>query len=177
MSPRKPNPRAHRLAYVFVVASITSACVTETPTLGTDDEDMLDRVADYRSFRKINGAPYKSGVKGTVNIWVSPEGADAYAARNPDRADGGPQIPVGTLIVREVLDEQGAVGKLTLMAKWPEGYQPELGDWWFGVTTPDVTPLFGEADWQIGRMPDCHGCHVPHAGDDYLFGVPGDKRL
>jgi hypothetical protein len=177
MSRRNQNPRAHRVAYAFVVAAVTSACVTEVPVLPDDDHEVLDRAADYRSWRRINAEPYASALKGRINVYVSDEGADAYAARGPETLDQAPEVPVGTIIVREVLSETGAVAKLTLMAKWPKGYQPALGDWWFGVTTPELAPLMGEThEWQIGRMPECHSCHVPHAGDDFLFGVPTDKR-
>jgi hypothetical protein len=178
MSRRNQPPRAHRLAYAFVVAAVTSACVVEVPILPDDDQEVLDRAADYQSFRKVNAEPYASGLKGMINVYVSDEGVDAYLARGPEKIDGADDVPVGTLIVREVLSETGRVTKLTLMAKWPKGYQPELGDWWFGVTTPDLAPIMGETqEWQIGRMPECHGCHIPHAGDDFLFGVPADKRL
>jgi hypothetical protein len=178
MSRRNQNPRAHRAAYAFVVAVVTSACVVEVPELPDEDQELLDRAADYQSFRKVNAEPYASGVKGMINVYVSDEGAAAYAARGPEKIDQADDVPVGTIIVREVLSDTGRVAKLTLMAKGPKGYQPELGDWWFAVTTPDLAPLMGETtdEWQIGRMPECHGCHIPHAGDDFLFGVPADKR-
>src|SRR5688572_12149631 len=105
MSRRTQNPRAHRAAYAFVVAAITSACVVEVPVLPDEDQELLDRAADYRSFRKMNAEAYPSGVKGMINVYVSDEGADAYAARGPETIDQADDVPVGTLIVREVLGE------------------------------------------------------------------------
>jgi hypothetical protein len=174
---RSPNLSAStRLAWTLFVSALATACVTETPELEGKDREYLERAVDYKSFPKINTQPYASGLKGMINVYVSPEGAAAYAARLPSQPDQAAPIPEGTLIVREVLDGQGTVGKLTMMAKGPRGYQPALGDWWFGVTDADLVPLYGEETWEIGRMPACHGCHVPHASDDFLFGVPAEMH-
>jgi hypothetical protein len=165
-------PTSHRLLWSLFVSALSTACVTEMPTLGDEDLAVLARAEDYRSFQRINSAPFASGVKGSVNVWVSPEGAPAYAMLNTPNADAAPPVPEGTVIVREVLDPTGKVTKLTMMAKGPTGYQPELGDWWFAVTDPSFAPIYGEETWQVGRMPECHSCHVPHADEDFLFGVP-----
>jgi len=61
---------------------------------------------------------------------------------------------------------------VTLMAKMAAGYDSTLGDWWFGVTDPQGVPLSDANGPQVGRLTDCHSCHIPRATDDYLFGVP-----
>ena len=67
-----------------------------------------------------------------------------------------PRLNVGTVIVREVLDAQGAISSITAIAKGPPGLDPTLGDWWFAKADPSGS----------------HSCHVPRAAEDYLFGVP-----
>jgi hypothetical protein len=167
---------SHRALWTLFVSVLATACVSETPPIEDEDMTFLARAESYRTWRRINRAPYASGLKGTINVYVSPEGADAYAGYHPDRADDARPIPEGTVIVREVLDATGAVTKVTMMAKGPRGYQPELGDWWFAVTDGNMVPQFGEDTWEIGRMPSCHSCHVPHANDDFVFGVPDAVR-
>jgi len=58
------------------------------------------------------------------------------------------------------------------MGKGPAGYDPTLGDWWFGVTDASGAPLSDSSGEEVGRLTDCHSCHIPRATDDYLFGVP-----
>lgn len=76
------------------------------------------------------------------------------------------------MIVREVLDANGEVAKLTMMAKGPPGYDPTLGAWWFGVTDPNGRPLVQDGQLLVGRLTQCHECHSERADDDFLFGVP-----
>ena len=99
-----------------------------------------------------------------VNVYVRGD-TKAYRAIHPEAASSA-SIAVGTVIVREVFDAQGQLAKLTRMAKGPSGYDPTLGDWWFGEATPDGNPV------RLGRLTDCHGCHEPRAAEDFLFGVP-----
>jgi hypothetical protein len=49
---------------------------------------------------------------------------------------------------------------------------PTLGDWWFGVTDPAGVPITDATGLQVGKLTACHGCHIPRATDDFLFGVP-----
>ena len=81
-------------------------------------------------------------------------------------------VAFGTVIVREVLDARGQITKLTVMAKGPPGYDPSLGDWWFAVTDPRGVPLTENGVVQLGRMNQCHNCHLDRGRDDFLFGVP-----
>jgi len=137
------------------------------------DKTMLDRAATNRGFARINRAPYASTL-GAFDIDVSiNQDARDYRKIHPETSGSNVVMPVGTVIVREVLDANGAVTKITLMGKGPPGYDATLGDWWFGVTDPSGVPLPAtNGGVQVGRLTECHGCHLPRATDDYLFGVP-----
>jgi len=120
-----------------------------------------------RAFEPVNKISYASTV-GTfeINVYITGD-AGTYWRIHPETEATAPlTVGVGTVIVREVLDPQGAVSSITAIAKAPAGFDPTLDDWWFAEADPSGTPQ------QIGAVSACHSCHVPRAADDYLFGVP-----
>jgi hypothetical protein len=147
-----------------------------------DAATILEAIANNRYvssplFAKVTQTPYPStATQGAfISEWVSTFAAAAYASIDPDGGSTA-TVPVGTTIIRAVLSRDGGVQKLTLMTKGPAGYNSDLGDWWFGVTDSDGEPLKNDAGTELGRMASCYGCHVPHKGDDFLFGVPADDH-
>lgn len=127
------------------------------------DRAMMEIASSYKTFTRINAKPYPSTLGAfDINVYVRGD-AREYRGIHPDTA-GTSSIDVGTIIVREVLDANGRLSKLTLMAKGPRDYDPSLGDWWFAELGA------------VGRLIDCHSCHIPRAGDDYLFGVPREAQ-
>ncbi len=129
------------------------------------DRAMMQTASSYKTFTKINVGPYVSTLGAfDINVYVHGDNRQ-YRTIHPETTSTE-TMPIGTLIVREVLDADGKVAKLTMMAKGPAGYDPTLGDWWFGEATPDGVPM------QVGRLTACHSCHIPRATEDYLFGVP-----
>jgi len=151
------------------------------PTTGADaavtapddfDLEMMQIATRYKSFSKIDNTAYASSLGvGNINLYVWGDSKD-YKLVSPETTGSGITMVVGSVIVREVLDSSGAVDKLTLMAKGPAGYDPTLGDWWFGVLDASGTPAVTDGRIQLGRLGDCHSCHIPRETDDYLFGVP-----
>lgn len=151
------------------------------PEVAMDDEALLSTAVHYRdtaAFLQINDVPYASALGGgaIINLYISAPAFASFAIVEPDAVGTGITLPEGALIVREVLDEAGNVQKLTLMAKGPAGYNPELGDYWFAVTELDGTPVVEDGVTLVGRLQGCYGCHDGRAGDDFLFGVPADNR-
>jgi hypothetical protein len=134
------------------------------------DRAMMEIGRSYRTFPRINRRAYQSSL-GAFEINVFAHGdVSAYRSIHPETTGTVAKLDVGTVIVREVLGTNGEVTKLTLMAKGPAGYDDTLGDWWFGEADPQGTPT------RMGRLADCHGCHIPRASADYLFGVPKDAE-
>jgi hypothetical protein len=136
------------------------------------DEASLDRVESYLAMSKINARPYTStlGPFG-INCYITGD-ITGYRKIHPERSGANVTVAPGTVIVREVLDATGKVSKLTVMAKGPPGYDPSLGDWWFGVTDPRGVPLVEKGVLMLGRLTQCHDCHLDRSRDDFLFGVP-----
>jgi len=133
---------------------------------------MLEKASHVSQFTKINTKSYASAIGAfNIDLYVNQD-ATEFREIHPETTGSKVVLPVGTLIVRNVLDASGNITKVTLMGKGPAGYDPTLGDWWFGVTDPTGAPLTDTTGLQVGRLSGCHGCHVPRASDDFLFGVP-----
>lgn len=163
-----------RFACLLLVLGLcpTGCAVGDGSPNSAIDAQMLTTASNYRAWPRINRAAYRSTLGAfNINLYVS-QGADAFRRIHPETSASHVVLPVGTIIVREVLDAQGAPTKLTLMAKGPAGYDGRIGDWWFGVTDPHGVPLWDQGHEQIGALAECHSCHIPRATDDFLFGVP-----
>ncbi len=149
------------------------------------------------SFTLATHAPFASAAAqgAWVEEWVSSDAYAAYAQVRPDAAGSHVTLAPGSMIVRVVTDANGNPTELTVMVKGPHGYNPALGDWWFGVAEPDGTPVVadGGADdggggaggeggggggggVMMGRLSACYTCHAPRSEDDFLFGVPAGDR-
>jgi hypothetical protein len=187
------------ICLVICVASIPTGCAdtplaTDTglgveapaqpqpqPSGGVDEDAILSRLSKFRSspdFVRINQNPYPSALdpEKMVNVYVSVEGWEAFAGIAPEEDGSGLEVPEGTLIVREIQQPIGVVTTLTLMYKGPPGYNPDLNDFWFGVTDPYRTPLVEDGLRMVGELQDCYGCHLARPDDGHLFGVPFDNR-
>lgn len=197
-----PSPRkylATPLALALLFAPSLGACTLidapEAPGMGWGDEKPTAPAVvnteqalaplqggAYRSsgaFVHATRAPYlSSAVPGTyVDEWVSSDAYSTYSQIDPSVSGSGVTLPVGTTVVRAVLDPTGqAVEKLTVMVKGPSGFNPEVGGWWFAETDPDGAPLITDGGLMAGALGDCATCHLPRASDDFLFGIPQDDR-
>ncbi len=173
-SPSAPAPGAGSSSGSSAAPSSGSGSATAPHQIDATDIAMLDLATHSDQFTQINKAAYTSQISATltINNLVSEAWRD-YAEVHPDTTGSGITMPVGSLIIRQVVDPTtGAVSQLTLMGKGPAGYDSTLGDWWFGVTDPTGAPLAdGVGGYQVGKLTGCHGCHVPRANDDFLFGV------
>jgi hypothetical protein len=193
-----------RLLTLLAIAATATACTMQTtPPMGRASTDRAPRggdagtdeatepggdavlasVADesYQTshdFAHATKAPFPSTVAAgsSIDAWVTMSAWADYAKIAPDVTGSGVKVAPGTIIVRAVLDKAGTTTKLTLMAKGPPGYNPDLGDWWFGETDPYGAPLTTDAGALTGRLTECYSCHIPRAKDDYLFGVPSTYR-
>jgi hypothetical protein len=148
-----------------------------------DEAALLATVANAayrtsRAFVHVTHAPFASraAAGASVELYVSAFAGADYARISPDASGSHASLPRGALLVREVQDGAGTVAKLTLMAKGPAGFNPALGDWWFGVTTPVGVPLVTDGGRQTGPLPACFACHDERGDDDYLFGVAPSAR-
>lgn len=147
-----------------------------------DEWDVLSRVAAQayagEGFVRVNAKPYPSDLTGAnINVFVSIEGWYEFLHATPGDAGRGQEVPVGTVIVREVLDQDGEVETLTVMKRAPDGYSPAHGDFWYAVLEPSGFPRFEAGEPIMGRLEArCTGCHDDRAADGFLFGVPQGAR-
>jgi hypothetical protein len=172
---------------VLVFAAAATACNMELSSPGgggvsVDESAIMSALSGHRespAFVRLNDAPYATalGTGASINVYVSANGYVPYASITPDKTGSGAILPEGTLILREVLEPNGAIKTLTLMYKGPKGYNPDLGDFWFGVTDVAGKPALDTNNVaKLGRLAECYSCHTPRANDGYLFGVPASVR-
>lgn len=152
------------------------------PIAELDEWEVLIRVAGRgytnQGFVLVNDRPYPSDLTGdNINVFVSTDGWWEFLQTSPEVSGRGAELPAGTVIVREVLDQRGEVETLTVMQRGPAGYSPAHGDMWYGVLEPDGFPRFEDGKPLLGRLEErCAGCHDGRAADGHLFGVRLDAR-
>ncbi len=138
-----------------------------------DEDAALARGAAYETeFTRINATEFSSlhGLAATVNVWVSPEAAAAYAALDPANP-AAPDMPEGAIVLKEHLDAEGAKDGYLLMVKGPADYAPEASNWWWARV--DGTG----ATQETGQVGFCLNCHNTVSAQGHVYGVPLDNRL
>ncbi len=167
------------LSAVSLASGCLSLVIPDHAPATTDDATvqlMLQR-RDFMGtgFVKVNKAPYASDLETgrVVSMYVSADAAAAYQAVTPETDKGGPEFPVGGMVVRTSSDAtSGTLLNLTFMVKHEPGYFPEVGDFAFGVTDPNGTPVDDDGGTPVwGKVEDCAMCHETRASSGFLFGV------
>jgi hypothetical protein len=173
--------RCELAAVLFAIPLL--GCVGDLePKQGTgsaplDEAEVLSMAATYRDatqFDRVSGGSYPSalGTASYIELYANRTAAAQYELVAPENTGSNAKIPVGGIIVREVLDASGTAQRLTIMAKGPAGYNPTIGDWFWAVTDLQGVPIMESGIPRSGQLADCYGCHIPRASDDFLFGVP-----
>lgn len=116
---------------------------------------------NWREWTSITSGPVRS--QGHNNNWVG-----IYVdqlAEETYRSASSPYPRCAKIVKPIYADASGAgVRKLTVMMKMAPGYDPENGDWWYGVYDASGTEL-----WRAGKLPECIICHEQAEETDYLF--------
>lgn len=137
----------------------------------------LLRGSRYRGtgYRQVNKVAFPSTVSPdkTVILWISEDAYDTFKEVSPDQAGSKVSLPVGSVIVREVL-KNAKLDAITVMLRLPTGSFPLGGDWWYASATPDGTIKTDAATGAplVGLLENCGTCHLRRRDDDHLFGAP-----
>jgi len=168
-----------KLAHVLcaVIALGAGACSNDTSEGGLDEAAITARLSDFETsgeFMLINAAPMESQhATERVNIWVSAEGVDTYLGVDPDdSSDTVDGFPMGTMIVKDMLDASGNRNGITVMVKGAEGGVPATADWWWGRY--DAAGVLQQG----GGIGFCIDCHEDNGLErtDWVYGVrPADR--
>ena len=171
------------LASIFFCGGCLSTIIPDHEPATTDDATvklMLER-HDFEGtgFVRVNRAPFASDLESgrVVTMYVSEGAQAAYEAVTPESNTAGPEFPVGGMVVRTSSDMSGNLLELTFMVKHEPGYFPDVGDFAFGVTTPDGTPANADDGTPLwGKVAECAQCHETRASSGFLFGVATAHR-
>lgn len=117
--------------------------------------------SDWQSFTKMSNARSfsKSHSKAWVEVYADSSAESAFRARQ------GP-YPVGARIVKAqyAAESGGAIKALTVMQKMEAGYDPDNGDWYYGVYDPS-----GAKAMKHGKIGMCINCHNQASEQDHVF--------
>lgn len=143
------------------------------------NEAIWSLVSDFKyrgdGFRRVDRTPFPSTVSPDkkIAIYISEQSYGEYTRISPNQTGSGANLPVGSVIVREVLRDT-TLDSITVMVRLPEGAFPLGGDWWFAAATSDGTLKTDTSIGApvIGLSATCGSCHLRRDQDDFLFGVP-----
>ena len=161
--------RTHILAGTLI--TLASACASDDA--GSDP--IGAQASAYLTFELINARPFPTAQhqgNPLVNVWTDELATAPYRALSGGTRAGGRDVPVGAMVVKEMMDAGGASPVLTVMAKQPSGYDPDNGDWWYGRLNVDGSATHSSF---VGKVGFCLGCHSGASGGDHLFGVAADN--
>jgi hypothetical protein len=149
----------------------------------TLDSEVMAAVHDdafrQSGFVQVNSSAYLTSLDTgeEINLYINASAADLYRKIHPESTGSGVTLPVGTIIVREVLNGTTR-SKLTVMAHGGPGYFPAGGDWYYAAISSDGSDfLTGDDGASIhGASASCNTCHTDRSGDGFLFGVPANME-
>jgi len=173
------------LAAVLLHGTAVRAQMADTKTADTAAAmpqaagDKLDWGTDFETWTFATGYMYGRGHGSRlVRIRVTPWSAAQTYVHNAEtirhlRPDLVTSFPVGTMISMQTwditaADTRGEAGPIFFMKKEPAGYDPDGGDWRYGMTRADHTVL---ADGKDGRATACRTCHLGMKDRDFVQAV------
>ena len=145
----------------LLMVTLTLVPVTVTPAQPPSDTCGRLEFGDWRQWTSVTEEPIVS--PGHSYHWV---GVFVDKLAKTTYLSASAPYPQCARIVKPIYgDEEGVdVLRLTAMVKMPPGYDPEHGDWWYGVYD-----AAGTESRRAGRLEDCIRCHREAADTDYLF--------
>ena len=99
------------------------------------------------------------------------DAVDAYREINIDDGGSGAQLPVGSIIVREVSDQTGNIDKLTVIARAEDGSNPSAGNL-FRVNSAGEL----EDETHSGFLPVALAVMLPDPEDGFSLGPKTNPR-
>jgi hypothetical protein len=159
-------------------ASDASAGAPFDAGAGTLDDTAIETLAgQYTSFAKITKTPFQTQAHAgnpMVNVYANSVAEATYSGIDSSgNAPPGFAMPVGSLIVKEMLDPNGGAPILTAMYKKAPGYDTANHDWWYGRLNADGSPTDPS---YVGMVSFCIACHSGADTSDFTFGVPAANK-
>ncbi|MBW1711901.1 MAG: cytochrome P460 family protein [Deltaproteobacteria bacterium] len=152
------------LALVFVMPAIAVSVFAASgdqlpPPEGKALWQYISQVDPYKDWSRLPG--YDSMVRASsphsrhIELFINDIGLEAYKADKP--------LPNGTIIVKvNYGTDKETIASITPMYK-VEGYNPEAGDWFWGMYTPE-----GKVHRE-GKVFGCLNCHKKAKESNYVF--------
>ena len=146
------------------VSAVASGCMIDS------DVQLQAEASTYQSMTKVNAQTFTTQQhqgNPQVNVWTNTLATSPFRTLS---AQPGTivELPVGAMIVKEMLDAAGQPEFLTVMVKQAPGFDSVNQDWWYGRLNVDGSAASGNF---IGKVGFCIACHAGAPNNNYLFGV------
>ena len=165
----------------ILVTSMVLAVAGSAVGFGKSEATTLESIKGFHGWKKANPTPVRLASK--FDLLCAPASlamVQAEQKKNPhfqrvitvyankigEKAMMmGGTFPVGSIIVKEKLDEHSMMPVLsTVMIKRKKGYNPKCGDWQFASTDAYATKVTAD-----GKLESCMNCHKEQANKDFVF--------
>jgi len=163
-----------KIMVIFVSVILISACKEEaqlTPLLSSEisGERLWERISVDSDYSDYSFWPAHEG----INPGQAPHGVNHRIYINRDLKESLPIenriAPFGTIIVKENMNVDLKVVKITVMAK-VDGFNPDGGNWFWAAYSPE-----GEVQAE-GTPKGCVTCHEGMKRNDYVIVRPLDYK-
>jgi cytochrome c553 len=150
----------------------------------TTESEELHGLAEFISYsdweiidRTVGPDPLLSVAHGTTDDFVRVVYIDP-----PEAQPVGGSYPVGTIIVKELRDQEGeTVGPLTALIKRGGNFNPAGNGWEWFMTNEERTAIMTSGDNETAMDGMCAGCHSaatnPANGIDWVFHHPYESEI
>jgi len=163
-----------KIIVIFISAILISACKEEaklTPLSSSEisGERLWERISVDSEYTDYSFWPDHEG----INPGQAPHGVNHRIFINRDLKEALPIdnriAPFGTIIVKENMNIDLKVVKITVMAK-VDGFNSDGGNWFWAAYSPE-----GEVQAE-GTPKGCVSCHVGMKNNDYVIVRPLDHK-
>ena len=156
---------------LLVAGALAFSCSSATD----EDEEFIATLADFSGYSSWTKVATEFGPDALL---MTAHGTDdslyrhIYFKDNQKASNG--KYPVGTIIVKELKDEMGALtGALTMMVKRGGDFNSDGDGWEWFMTSTDLTTVLTQGDNATAGDGMCASCHtsanVNSNGTDWVF--------
>lgn len=148
------------LTLILLLLGSASAETNTTQNLVKHDYKSEFIFPRWKKLHRLNTKPLESDAhRAWLDIYVNTLAKEPYINK-------AAQFPIGSIVLKPLHSDpqRSETARLVIMMKMDKGYDPQNGDWWYGVY--DETGMEG---WYQGKIKSCIKCHTHAKETDYMF--------
>jgi len=155
-------------SWILLIILLTVFIVTSMFYIPNDTQKHVMEFVQWReNYDLTEGIIESDAHNAYIEIYLNDKAKEAYIEVKRD-------FPVGSEVFKPLYSDREAkhFARLVIMVKMQKGYDPDHGDWWYGVYDES-----GRVMGYEGRIPECISCHEMAKETDYMFSRSVMKKL